>query len=186
MKTTSIFAAVALSFLIVSAFGAKNGPAAIGDPAAPIHVKSWVQGGPVAIKPGQVTVVEFWATWCPPCLTSIPHINKIYKKYADKQVMVVGVGGLNEPEQAVKAFVKKMGKQMTYPVAIGDDAMIEGYMMAYGINTLPHAFVVDAEGKMAWHGSPSGEMDMMDAAIEAAITKRDAVAAKEPEAAVAE
>jgi len=171
MKITSILSAVALSFLTVSAFGAKSDAAAIGDVATPIKVKSWVQGGPVAFKPGQVTVVEFWATWCPPCRTSIPHINKIYKKYADQQVVVVGVS--NEDKKKVAEFVKKMGADMTYPVAIADPKMDAGYMQAYGVRGIPHAFVVDAEGKVAWHGHP---MSGMDTAIEAAIAKRDAAA----------
>lgn len=172
MKITSILSAVALSFLTVTAFGAKSDGAAIGDAAPPLSIKSWVQGGPITFKPGQVTVVEFWATWCPPCRTSIPHINKIQKQYADKQVVVVGVS--NEAKKTVAAFIKKMGKDMTYPVAIGDDKMTAGYMQAYNVRGIPHAFVVDAEGKISWHGHP---MSGMDVAIEAALAKRDAAAA---------
>lgn len=164
MKTTSIFTALALSCLAVSTPAAQ-----LGDAAPPLKVKSWVQGKPVSIKPGQVTVVEFWATWCPPCRTSIPHINKIQTQYTNKNVVVVGIS--NEAEKKVRDFTEKMGADMTYRVAIGDDSVYKGYMSAFKVPGIPHAFVVDAEGKIAWHGHP---MMGMDDAIKAAVAKRDA------------
>jgi thiol-disulfide isomerase/thioredoxin len=52
----------------------------IGDPAARLKGLQWVKGGPVKLQKGNIYVVEFWATWCPPCRVSIPHLTKLQKK----------------------------------------------------------------------------------------------------------
>ncbi len=63
----------------------------IGDPAPAIAPLSWIQGTPVTkFEPGHVHVVEFWATWCPPCIKVIPHLSALQKKYPDS-LTVVGV-----------------------------------------------------------------------------------------------
>ena len=77
----------------------------------------FVQGDPFDVGTGKVTVVEFWATWCPPCKVAIPHLNKLYvDKYKSKGVQLVGV--TKEPEATVKPFIAERKKEFTYPVAI--------------------------------------------------------------------
>ena len=136
-----------------------KGKAAVGDPAAPLKIAEWVKGNPVdlaALKGKQVVVVEFWATWCGPCRTSIPHLTEMQKKFKD----VVFIGVSNEEATDVKPFVKKMGEKMDYTVAVDDDGKTSaGYMEAYGIDGIPHAFIVDKEGRIAWLGHPMGGLE---------------------------
>jgi thiol-disulfide isomerase/thioredoxin len=82
----------ATAFLMFGAGGAASAQTLnIGDPAPQLVVKEFVKGSPVTqFKPGSVYVVEFWATWCGPCKTSIPHLTELQKKYGDK-VTFVGV-----------------------------------------------------------------------------------------------
>ena len=61
-----------------------------GEPAAALAVAHWVKGEPVDVSSG-VHVVEFWATWCPPCLTSIPHLTELQEKFKDRGVNIIGV-----------------------------------------------------------------------------------------------
>lgn len=138
---------------------AAKGKAAVGDPAAPLKIAEWVKGNPVdlaAVKGKQVVVVEFWATWCGPCRTSIPHLTEMQKKFKD----VIFIGVSNEEASDVKPFVKKMGEKMDYTVAVDEDGKTSaGYMEAYGIDGIPHAFIVDKEGRIAWLGHPMGGLE---------------------------
>jgi len=67
---------------------AADDSAKLGDKAASLDGLTYVKGEPVTFKEGKVYVVEFWATWCGPCKTSIPHLTEIQKKYKDKNVTV--------------------------------------------------------------------------------------------------
>ncbi|MCI0498682.1 MAG: TlpA family protein disulfide reductase [Planctomycetales bacterium] len=123
-------------------------------PAAMLRSLTWIKGQPVKFQPGQVYVVEFWATWCPPCKTSIPHLTKIQEKFKDKGVTVIGI--TNETAIGdVKKFVAEQGGNMNYTVAIDSEQQVAAaYMGAYGQNGIPTAFVVDKAGLVVWHGHP--------------------------------
>lgn len=132
----------------------------LGDAAKPLDIKDWVKGSPVDLAAGKgktIYVVEFWATWCPPCRTSIPHLTEMQKKFKDKGVVFVGVS--DEKTDVVKKFVDKMGDKMDYTVAVDAGKTSEGYMKAYGVGGIPHAFIVDKEGKVVWHGHPMDQLE---------------------------
>jgi thiol-disulfide isomerase/thioredoxin len=131
----------------------------LGDPAAPLHIAEWVKGQAVdlaKLKGKQVVVVEFWATWCPPCRASIPHLTALQKKHKD----VVFIGISTEKPDVVKKFVAKMGDQMNYTVAVDNERQTsKGYMDAFGIRGIPHAFIVDKQGRIVWDGHPMANLE---------------------------
>jgi S1-C subfamily serine protease/thiol-disulfide isomerase/thioredoxin len=135
--------------------------AKFGDPAAPLHVAQWVKGDPVDLATGTgkvVYVVEFWATWCPPCRESIPHLTQLQAKYKDKGVVVVGIS--DEKPNKVEPFVKKMGAKMAYAVGLDDNEKTsKAYMSAYNQNGIPTAFVIDKTGAVVWAGHPMEDLD---------------------------
>jgi thiol-disulfide isomerase/thioredoxin len=140
----------------------------IGMDAPPLKISQWVKGNPVNLAEGKgkkIFVVEFWATWCPPCQTTIPHLTEVQKKYAKNDVVVIGV--TDEESNLVKQFVTKMGEKMDYVVAIDNNSETsKAYMDAFGIDTIPHAFIVDKTGKIVWQGNP---MEGFDEALEAIV-----------------
>ena len=158
MKRTivSCLAAFALALPFLPARAAE-----LGDKAAALEIAEWVKGKPVVLADGKgktIYVVEFWATWCPPCRASIPHLTELQKKFKDKGVVFVGVS--DEEVGKVKPFVEKMGEKMDYVVAVDKDKQTsKGYMEAYEINGIPHAFVVDKEGLVVWQGHPMAGLE---------------------------
>lgn len=133
--------------------------AQLGDPAAPLVIAEWTKGGPVdmAADTNKIYVVEFWATWCPPCRTSIPHLTEVQKEFKDKGVVIIGVS--DEEKDVVSKFVKRMGDKMDYVVALDKDRKTsDGYMKTYGVGGIPHAFIV-RHGKIVWHGHPMAGME---------------------------
>lgn len=120
----------------------------VGEKAPSLAKVTWMKGSPV--EPGAaITVVEFWATWCGPCRTSIPHLTELQKHYGNK-VNIVGIS--NEDQATVKPFIEQMGAKMDYHVGIADVATYGSYME--GVDGIPHAFVVDASGTVVWAGHP--------------------------------
>lgn len=134
--------------------------AGLGDAAKPLDITDWIKGGPVKLEDGKgktIYVVEFWATWCGPCRQSIPHLTEMAHQFKDKNVVFIGVS--DEKPEVVKPFVEKMGDKMDYNVGIDGGKTSEGYMRAFGINGIPHAFVVGKDGNIIWQGHPMAGLD---------------------------
>lgn len=125
----------------------------VGDKAPEINAQKWYNtSGDVTLADlDGIKVVEFWATWCPPCRMSIPHLEKLHKKLADKGVTIIGLTN-EKPDEKLEAFIKKM--EMTYIVGAGSTSGQE-----YGVQGIPSAFIVDAEGTILWRGHPMAGMD---------------------------
>jgi len=91
---------------------------------------------------GKVVIVNFWATWCPPCKDEIPEMIGLQKEFQGK-LQIIGVSMDDGPAEPVKQFADKMG--MNYPIVMGSDELSQEYG---GIPALPTSFVVDPEGRV--------------------------------------
>ena len=162
-----VWAAIAGAFLTTPALGQASTRLGVGDPAPALKISEWVKGEPVTeFQKGHVYVVEFWATWCPPCKKSIPHLTELQKKHKGS-VTVIGISakdGNGESIEKVRSYVQKAGDTMDYTVAFDQGSETNrAYMVAARQRGIPAAFVVDREGKIAWIGHP---MDGLDKVLE--------------------
>jgi len=124
----------------------------IGDPAPAIKYSKWLKGAPVNSFTGdRLYVLEFWATWCGPCIAAMPHLSELSKKY-EAQAMFIGVDVL---EKTVTRFVNSSGDRMSYNVIADNNAqdMANLWLKPAGIQGIPTTVVV-RKGKIVWIGHP--------------------------------
>src|SRR5262245_51976760 len=130
----------------------------VGDPAPPLKASKWLQGDEVrAFEPGKVYVVEFWATWCGPCIAFMPSLAELQAEFKDKGLTCVGYTARDpdNTEDKVTAFVKKRGPKLAYTFAYSEDrTSYDAWMIAAGRSAIPCSFVVDKKGRVAYVGNP--------------------------------
>lgn len=134
----------------------------IGDSAPVITPVTWLKGSPVAkYAPGRVYVVEFWATWCPPCIKTIPHLSELQRQHAST-LTIIGVNaegllGFEAKTSAVNDFMTKHGRDMAYTVAMEDPIgkpISETWVTGTGSMGAPTAGIIDQHGRLVWIGYP--------------------------------
>lgn len=151
-KTILILCFLALFRIHLFAIADQNGPK-IGSVPPLLTLAKILQGPPAPVVnwdklKGKVVVLEFWATWCAPCVAAIPHLNDLADQFKDKPVVFICVS--SENEDVVRRFLK------THPihawVALDDyDALNQ----AFHVEGIPHAIIVDALGNIAAIAHPA-------------------------------
>ena len=89
---------------------------------------------------GQVVILDFWATWCPPCRNSIPTFARLHNKYNDQGLVILGIG--LDDEQSLASFRNQM--QIPYPILVGNNEIAK----AYEVSGIPKTIFMDKKGKI--------------------------------------
>lgn len=141
----------------------------VGSDAPEVTATTWINtdGFKLADNKDKIVVVEFWATWCPPCRKSIPHLKTMHDTYKDQGLVIVSLS--DEPAETINEFNKKAG--MDWIVGAGSSSGRD-----YGVSGIPTAFIV-VDGKIVWNGHPMGGLEEeVKKLIEARGAKAPAVA----------
>ena len=133
---------------VIDDSGKANGQVPVGirkGQAAPDFELTDLQGATVRLSDfrGQKVLVNFWASWCPPCRAEMPHIQKFYEKYKDRGVAVLSVNlaSLEKNDEMAASFARKHG--LAFPIVLDSDG---GVLSAYKVKAYPTTFVVDENG----------------------------------------
>jgi thiol-disulfide isomerase/thioredoxin len=113
---------------------------------------------------GKVVVVNFWATWCVPCIAEIPGFNKLHQQLGGKGVVVLGVSMDEEGAERVRPFLKK--HPMDYLVALGSEAISKQYGLG---ESLPVTIVFDRSGKQVKRFDGFTAEEALRAAVQQAL-----------------
>lgn len=110
-----------------------------------------LDGKPVSLSDyaGKVVILDFWATWCPPCRNEIPHFNELAAEYGDKGLVVLGVSVDRDGVDVVKKFRDSF--PVKYPVVMGDQGTSQQYQTYLPPDQrggIPFTFIVDKEGNI--------------------------------------
>jgi thiol-disulfide isomerase/thioredoxin len=141
MKTFRLLAAIVAAGLFLRPVRAET--------VAPTPAPGWelkdVDGKPVNFSSfkGKVVVLDFWATWCPPCRSEIPGYVKLQEKYKDKGLVIIGVSLDQAGPDVVKKFIGDF--HLNYQVVMGDEAVVQAFG---GVEGIPTTFIIDRTGKI--------------------------------------
>ena len=123
--------------------------------AAPDFTLPTVTGDRVHLNDlrGKVILLNFWATWCPPCQAEMPDLNALYREFGPTQNFVVLGVDVEEGQSAVEAFVRRNG--ITFPLALDTNGSVSNDR--YHVRSLPTSMIIDREGNIrdTWLGQIS-------------------------------
>ncbi|NJD56472.1 MAG: TlpA family protein disulfide reductase [Nitrospirae bacterium] len=133
----------------ISSCGKKDGKSAVESSvqigsAAPDFALKDIEGKDTALSSfrGKVVLLEFWATWCPPCKASIPEMLELQKKYHERGFTVIGVSLDTDPDAAAKVARFSSDNRIVYPLLIADDSV----PAAYQVMSIPTSFLISRDG----------------------------------------
>ena len=188
MKKLYLFAAFASSLALGCSPAAAESRLTIGDKAPALNIEHWLSlGGGLEgedkfqkvtnFADDKVYIVEFWATWCGPCIASMPHLAEMQREYVDRGVQIVSV--TDEELDVVKPFLEKEaataeGEEKTYAditshyclTADPDQSVYKDYMEAANQNGIPCAFIVGRGKEIEWIGHPMAMKPVLDQVLD--------------------
>lgn len=134
-----------------------------GDPAPKIEIGSWLNvpadHAPTAESlHGKVVMVEFWGTWCAPCVRAMPRVQQLHERYSARGLVVLAIS-YEKPEE-MKGFLAKH----SYTMPVGSDPE-KKMVSAFGVSSWPATFLIDRDGKIAYAGAPYAVEPAIDAAL---------------------
>jgi thiol-disulfide isomerase/thioredoxin len=130
-------------------------PAGAPLPAYATLVADDLHGGDTSFREfaGDILIVDFWATWCAPCITEIPHYNALYEDYKDRGVSLVGLTVESGDAETVLEWMDSDPKhRMNYPLVMSNDELIEAFGPVFGF---PTTLLIDRDGEVVkrWIGA---------------------------------
>lgn len=135
-----------ITFILIAACGGGGGKGEMEkmEGGAPDFALPSVDGSMVRLSDyqGKVIMVDFWATWCPPCQEMIPVLSKLHKRYSMKGLVILGISLDQEGLEVLGPYVYE--NRIPYKVLIGNDQL----KRAFGVISIPTLFIIDREGRL--------------------------------------
>ena len=113
---------------------------------------------------GQILVINFWATWCPPCSEEVPKLNDLYDRYKNKGVQVIGIALDKDSLELVAPFMKR--NKINYPILIGNHEVLTGLKNFKGV---PTTILFDQKGKIHKRFDGSFDLEQLEEGLQSLL-----------------
>jgi thiol-disulfide isomerase/thioredoxin len=142
---------IALGLMAAPAFAKVD----VGD-APTMKFAAFDNKGEVDLKDlkGKIVIIDFWATWCHPCMAEAPHMVEINKKYADQGVQFIGISlDSDSNSEGLKKVIKEQG--FTWPMSFEGKGWDGSFPKQFGVTGIPQTFIIGPDGTVLWRGHPA-------------------------------
>ena len=95
---------------------------------------------------GRVVIVNFWATWCPPCIAEMPTLQRVWKQFHKENFDIFAVN-LGEKEETIRRFIDRFEPKLEFPILLASD---ESIMEVWRIQAMPTSYIIDKKGRWAY------------------------------------
>jgi len=168
MRRVLVVSLIFMTIPLISTAEENFKPLVVGDPAPPIEDVSWVRGEEIRTwSEDHVYVVDFWATWCPPCIKGLRHLQSLHDRLSPLKVHFIAVAVWPEPGSMAPEDLLARFPELSYSLAIdNENATADALMAPSRSNGLPNTMIIDRQGRLAWVGAPG---DGFEKSLEALV-----------------
>jgi len=111
---------------------------------------------------GQAVLVDFWATWCAPCRSSMPQVERLHQRYGERGLQVIGIN-IEGPSHDVLGYIEEGGYSFLFLFDEGN--WRSDVLQSYGVQSIPRSFLIDRQGQILYSGHPDSLSEALVEAI---------------------
>jgi len=123
---------------------------------------------------GQILVMNFWATWCPPCVEDVPKLSNLYNRYRNKGIQVIGIALDKDSLNLLDQFVKR--NAITYSILVGDEKILVSLSagsMGKNLKGVPFTLLFDKKGQIYKKFDGSFDLEQLEESLQALLNQKN-------------